>query len=462
MSFASLTFLYFFLPITLFGYCILPHKARNIFLLIANIVFYGWGEPSFLIVILLTTVINFYAGKIMLSKPKYKKHAAIIAILIDLALLFVFKYTTFFLDILRPIVFWTELPYVEIGLPLGISFYTFQVLSYIIDVYCGDVGVQQKFTRFATYMTLFPQLIAGPIVRYRDLADQLEDRKQSVNKFGEGVIQLLVGLSKKVLLANNMGALWEALKLSPSTNGVLGAWVGALAFTLQIYFDFSGYSDMACGLGKMFGFELPINFNYPYISKSITEFWRRWHISLSTWFRDYVYISLGGSRQGKFKTIRNLFAVWFLTGLWHGASWNFVIWGLYYFVLQVIEKVWLLKQLEKLPKFISHIYTMLFVIIGWVIFAFDDFKQLGLYFKALFISENGIISHHAMVLCISYLPLIIISIFACLPLGKQLFSKIIDTKTGSVITAVLCIGAVMLCTASLVAQSYNPFLYFRF
>lgn len=462
MSFASLTFLYFFLPITLLGYYVLPNKARNMFLLLANIVFYGWGEPSFLIVILLTTVINFYAGKIMMQKPQYKKHVAIIAIVIDLGLLIVFKYTTFFLDILRPIVFWTELPYVDIALPLGISFYTFQVMSYIIDVYRGDVGVQHKFTRFATYMTLFPQLIAGPIVRYRDLADQLEVRQQNVSKFSQGICQLFVGLSKKVLLANSMGALWESLKASPDTNGILGAWVGAIAYTLQIYFDFSGYSDMACGLGKMFGFELPINFNYPYISKSITEFWRRWHISLSTWFRDYVYISLGGSRKGMPKTIRNLLIVWVLTGLWHGASWNFVIWGFYYFVLLVIEKLWLLNVLEKLPKAITHIYTMLFVIISWVIFAFDDFKQLGIYFKSMFISESGFISHHATVLTLSYLPLIIICIIACLPVGKSLFEKISQNKLGKVATILLCVGATLLCTSALVAQTYNPFLYFRF
>ena len=325
MSFASLTFLYFFLPAVLAGYYVLPHRWRNGFLLLANLVFYAWGEPSFLIVILATTVINFYAAKRMQKNPDYKRTWAILAILFDLALLIIFKYAGFLLDTLRPIAFWTDLPHIEISLPLGISFYTFQVLSYIIDVYRGDVHSQDSLVRFSTYMTLFPQLIAGPIVRYRDLADQLGVRQQNLDRFAGGIRLLLVGLAKKVLIANQMGALWETLKAVPAEIGILGAWVGAAAFTLQIYFDFSGYSDMARGLGKLFAFELPINFDYPYISKSITEFWRRWHISLGTWFRDYVYFTLGGSRCGTAKTVRNLLVVWALTGLWHGASWNFVL-----------------------------------------------------------------------------------------------------------------------------------------
>ncbi len=462
MSFASLTFLYFFLPFTLLGYYILPGRLKNGFLLLANLVFYAWGEPSFLIVILLTTVVNFYAAKFMEKHPARKKWGAIAAIVVDLALLLVFKYTAFVIDSLRPILFWMDLPHVDIALPLGISFYTFQVLSYIIDVYRGDVPTQEKFTRFATYMTLFPQLIAGPIVRYRDLADQLGERHQTLARFADGIRILLIGLSKKVLLANSMGALWESLKTDPTQNGLLGAWIGAIAFTLQIYFDFSGYSDMARGLGKLFGFEIPINFDYPYISRSITEFWRRWHISLGTWFRDYVYFPLGGSRKGGGRTIRNLLIVWALTGLWHGASWNFVLWGLYYFVLLVVEKLWLGQLLKRLPKVISHIYAMFFVTIGWVLFAFDQFDGLRAYLYSMFDFSSGLLGEHAFVLTISYLPLLCVSTFAALPIAKKWVLTWRENKFWPALEMVVSGGAIVLCTAFLVAQSYNPFLYFRF
>lgn len=462
MSFASLTFLYFFLPIVLLGYYVLPARARNIFLLLANLVFYAWGEPSFLIVILLTTVINFYAAKFMGKYPDKKKIGAAAAIFIDLALLLAFKYTAFLLDTLRPLFFWTELPHVEIALPLGISFYTFQVLSYIIDVYRGEVETQERFTRFATYMTLFPQLIAGPIVRYRDLADQLGIRCQTLQRFTDGIRILLVGLSKKVLLANPMGALWEALKATPGENGLLGAWIGALAFTLQIYFDFSGYSDMARGLGKLFGFEIPINFDYPYISRSITEFWRRWHISLGTWFRDYVYFPLGGSRAGRFCTMRNLLVVWVLTGLWHGASWNFVLWGLYYFALLALEKLWLGERLKRAPSLVAHGYTMLCVTLGWVLFAFDKFDGLGTYLSQMFVPSGGLLSGHAYVLTLSYLPLLCVAVLASLPVGKKIAATLQNKRGWAALEMGLSGGAVLLCTASLVAQSYNPFLYFRF
>ena len=460
MSFASLTFLYFFLPVVLLGYYVLPHGWRNGFLLLSNLVFYAWGEPSFLLVILATTVVNFYAARWMQACLAHKKRWAVVAIVVDLGLLGVFKYADFFLDILRPVVFWTELPHLDISLPLGISFYTFQVLSYILDVYRGDVRPQDSLLRFSTYMTLFPQLIAGPIVRYRDLAGQLGERSQSTARFAGGIRLLLVGLAKKVLLANQMGALWEALKADPTQIGIVGAWAGAAAFTLQIYFDFSGYSDMARGLGKLFAFELPINFDYPYVSRSITEFWRRWHISLGTWFRDYVYFPLGGSRCSRAKTVRNLLVVWALTGLWHGASWNFVLWGLYYFVLLALEKIGLGAWLSRAPRAAAHAYTMLCVTFGWVLFAFDKFDALGQYTRCMF--TGGVLGAHAQVLLLSYLPLMTIAVFAALPLGKHLFDRI---RTGKPACAVEWFsgGAVLLlCTAALVAQSYNPFLYFRF
>lgn len=461
MSFASLTFLYFFLPAVLAGYYVLPHRWRNGFLLLANLVFYAWGEPSFLIVILATTVINFYAAKRMQKNPDYKKTWAILAILFDLALLIIFKYAGFLLDTLRPIAFWTDLPHIEISLPLGISFYTFQVLSYIIDVYRGDVHSQDSLVRFSTYMTLFPQLIAGPIVRYRDLADQLGVRQQNLDRFAGGIRLLLVGLAKKVLIANQMGALWETLKAVPAEIGILGAWVGAAAFTLQIYFDFSGYSDMARGLGKLFAFELPINFDYPYISKSITEFWRRWHISLGTWFRDYVYFTLGGSRCGTAKTVRNLLVVWALTGLWHGASWNFVLWGLYYFVLLVLEKLWVGAWLRKAPGCIAHCYTMLCVTFGWVLFAFDKFDALGQYVACMFTGDE-LLGARAFTLVLSYLPLMLIAVIAALPIGKRIFDRFRAGKAATVIECLSGGAVILLCTAALVAQSYNPFLYFRF
>ncbi len=462
MSFASLTFLYFFLPLVLLGYYLLPNGLRNGFLLLANLVFYAWGEPSFLFVILLTTIVNFCAAKWMVKRPEGKKMWAAAAIAIDLLLLLVFKYAAFVVDTLRPLFFWTELPHLDITLPLGISFYTFQVLSYIIDVYRADVQPEKGFVRFATYMTLFPQLIAGPIIRYRDLADQLGVRRQNLQRFADGVRLLLIGLSKKILLANPMGALWEGLQAAPAENGLLGAWLGALAFTLQIYLDFSAYSDMARGLGKLFGFEIPINFDYPYISRSITEFWRRWHISLGTWFRDYVYFPLGGSRASRGRTVRNLLVVWALTGLWHGASWNFVLWGLYYFALLVLEKLWLGRILSRCPGWVCHVYAMFFVVVGWVLFAFDGFDGLGGYLYAMFCPADGLIGEHARVLALTYAPLVCVSILACLPLGKKLAGRWKQKVAWPVAECLLCGGAVLLCTASLVAQSYNPFLYFRF
>ena len=349
-----------------------------------------------------------------------------------------------------------------IPLPIGISFYTFQTMSYTIDVYRNDSPVQRNFISFGTYVALFPQLIAGPIVRYVDVAEQIDHRRENWNQFNKGVKIFLVGLAKKVLIANQMGLLWDFLKPAAAQNGLIGSWVGILAFSLQIYFDFSGYSDMARGLGNMFGFEFLKNFDYPYISKSITEFWRRWHISLGTWFREYVYIPLGGNRKGKPRLVLNLLIVWFLTGLWHGASWNFVLWGLYFGVLLILEKFFLLKLLQRLPAFLSHLYALFFIVLGWVIFDFTNLSEMGSYFSSMFSLEYGLIGAEALPLVLNYLPLLLVAIFACLPVGKQFYYRVRNARWCWAAELGVCASVLFLCTASLVRQSYNPFLYFRF
>ena len=352
------------------------------------------------------------------------------------------------------------MPKVNIPLPIGISFYTFQAVSYIIDIYRGDTKAQKSIVNFGTYISFFPQLIAGPIVRYRDIETMLNKRCESIRDFSDGVRLFTVGLSKKVLIANQMGMLWDALR--GSNSGIIGAWVGIAAYAFQIYFDFSGYSDMACGLGKMFGFEFMRNFDYPYISKSITEFWRRWHISLSTWFRDYVYIPLGGNRRKTPRVIFNLFIVWALTGLWHGASMNFVLWGIYYFVILVLEKYVYGKYLEKLPSALKHVYALALILIGWVIFYFEDGGELLGYMANMFTLSDGILDAAAMSTIISYLPLIAVTIVACTPIAKNVWVKVKDKKITAVVETAAVLIALTLCTAVLVSQSYNPFLYFRF
>ena len=370
MSFASLIFLYFFLPAVLAGYYILPRRWRNPFLLAANLVFYGWGEPWFLPVILLTALVNWLIGRRMAACTvrRARRRWLIAALALDLGLLVAFKYTGF---VLQNLGLEGLLPG-AIPLPLGISFYTFQVVSYVLDVYRHAVPAEDSPVRFAAYMTFFPQLIAGPIVRYGELRGQLTGREETWNKLANGFCLLLCGLGKKMLLANPMGALWNGLRALPDGTGVLGAWAGAAAFTLQIYFDFSGYSDMARGLGRLFGFELPVNFRYPYAAHSIREFWRRWHITLSRWFRDYVYFPLGGSRRGMARTVRNLLIVWALTGLWHGAAWNYVLWGLYYFVLLTAERLLGEARLARLPHALRRVLTLALVAFGWVLFGIED------------------------------------------------------------------------------------------
>ena len=461
MYFSSLLFIFVFLPVTLLGYYILPRKFRNVFLLLVNLIFYGWGEPVFILIMLVSIIVNYICALLVEKDERRKKLYLIISLVISLGLLAVFKYTGFAVDMLRALPPFAWMPKISIPLPIGISFYTFQTLSYTIDVYRGDTKAQKSLVNLGTYISFFPQLIAGPIVRYRDIALQLESRRETLSVFAEGVGIFLVGLAKKVLIANQMGVLWDTLRETTGL-GVLGSWIGIAAFSFQIYFDFSGYSDMAVGLGKMFGFEFMRNFEYPYISKSITEFWRRWHISLSTWFRDYVYIPLGGNRRSLARVIFNLFAVWFLTGLWHGASFNFIAWGLYYFIFLVLEKYVYGKLLDKLPAVLKHVYALVIIMVGWAIFYFEDFSALGAFIAGMFSPNGGIISSDALSTVLTYIPLLLTAAVASLPWAKNLYMKNKDKKAVMILETVFCAAVLILCTASLVNQSYNPFLYFRF
>lgn len=464
MVFSSLVFLFAYLPITLLIYYLVPRQGRNIFLFIINLVFYGWGEPTLVLLMVFNIFFNYMGGWLVdkyRQDAKKKKLFLILTCILDIGILAVFKYTGMITETLNLLPF-LNIPTLEISLPIGISFYTFQTMSYVIDVYRDDAPVSKNFINFGTYVALFPQLIAGPIVRYKDVAYQLTHRRETLDQFTTGVKLFMVGLGKKVLIANQMGNLTTSVFATTDENGVLGTWIGIIAYTFQIYFDFSGYSDMACGLGNMLGFEFLKNFNYPYISKSITEFWRRWHISLSTWFKEYVYIPLGGNRKGTKRQIINLLIVWGLTGLWHGASWNFLLWGLYFGLLLILEKFVLKKLLDKLPSVIQHIYSLFFVIIGWGIFYFTDIKQLGSFFADLFNFSNGIIGSQALTLLLSYLPILIVAAIASTPLGSKIYNRFKDTKSIWIPEFLFCVIILAISTASLVNQSYNPFLYFRF
>lgn len=453
-----------YLPLTLLIYYIVPRKGRNIFLFFINLVFYGWGEPKLVFLMLFNILFN-YLGGFLVDKfrqdEKKKKLFLILTCILDIGILAVFKYTGMITETLNMLPF-LNIPELQISLPIGISFYTFQTMSYVIDVYRDDAPVSKNFINFGTYVALFPQLIAGPIVRYRDVAYQLTHRRESLEQFTKGVKLFLVGMGKKVLIANQMGILADSLLAENARSGVLGTWVGIIAYTFQIYFDFSGYSDMACGLGNMLGFEFLKNFDYPYISKSITEFWRRWHISLSTWFKEYVYIPLGGNRKGVKRQIINLLIVWGLTGLWHGASYNFILWGLYYGLLLILEKFVLKRFLDKLPPALQHVYTMFIVIIGWSLFYFTDISQLGAFVTNLFNFGNGLCSNTALNMILSYLPLLVAAAVASTPVGAKLYNQIKDRSWAWAPETVYCAAVLLISTASMVNQSYNPFLYFRF
>ena len=467
MVFSSLLFLFRFLPIVLLAYYVLPKKWHNLVLFLASLVFYAWGEPVYVILILFSTTVDYVAGQaVAYCKANQKKKGAIAAVccsaVINLSLLGFFKYADFFLQILHQVT-GIKTGQLHLPLPIGISFYTFQTMSYTIDVYRGDAKVQKNLITFGAYVSLFPQLIAGPIIRYKDVAKQLDQRKETVSLFSQGIFRFMIGLGKKVLIANQIGMLWQqiaAMKTGSLTTAT--AWLGVLAFTLQIYFDFSGYSDMAIGLGLMFGFHFVENFNYPYIAKTATEFWRRWHISLSTWFREYLYIPLGGNRCSKPRWMFNLLVVWAATGIWHGASWNYLIWGLYFFVLLMVEKFFLLDRLSRAPAAVGHVYTMFFVLVSWAIFAIEDAGHLAGYLRVMFGLGGVPLADPAFGYYLtSYLPILCVAGLASTPLGASLYRRL-KPRTAQAVCAVLVLAGLVVCTAYLVDGTYNPFLYFRF
>lgn len=458
MLFSSITFLYYFLITLLIIYFLVPRKFRNPVLLSFSLIFYFLGEPKYILVIVLSCILNYIFG--ILVTKKHKKLFLVLSIVYNVSQLLVFKYTDFFIQNINTI-FKTNLNLLHIAMPIGISFFTFQVLSYVIDVYNKNTQRSNNFFDFMTYICLFPQLVAGPIVRYSDINEQLTNRNTSYGKFSGGVKRFIIGLSKKVLLANTLGE--ALLKLTETT--LIASWLRPITFTLQIYFDFSGYSDMAIGLGLMFGFNFPENFNYPLISSSITEFWHRWHITLSSWFRDYVYIPLGGNRVSTYKWIRNIFIVWFLTGFWHGASWNFIVWGLYFGTILVIEKLFLGKYIEK-TKIFKHVYSLLVIIISFLIFNSPNLQATIVEIKNMFLINNIAISSKETIFHLrDNFTLLIISIVCATPLLREIIAKLKTTKLKKAINflePITYIILLTLVTAFLVDSSFNPFLYFRF
>lgn len=470
MVFSSLTFMYVFLPITLVVYFISPMKAKNLILFISGMIFYAWGEPKYIFVMVVSSFVDYMAGLIMDKyddNDKVRKTALITSMVVDLGFLFVFKYSGFFIENINSIL-GTHFKDPDLPLPIGISFYTFQSMSYTIDMYWRKIKVQRNFINFLSYVSLFPQLVAGPIVRYEDVQNEIDKRSVNINLTGEGVTLFIKGLTKKILLANNIGSLWTSVKaLDYSSISAATAWLGILSFTFQIYFDFSGYSDMAVGLGKMLGFNFPKNFDHPYMSKSISEFWRRWHITLGSWFRSYIYIPLGGNRKGKARTLFNLMVVWAATGFWHGASWNFIFWGAYFGVLIIIERLGWGKILdEKLPEFVSRLYTFLLVVFGWVFFDIDGFGDAVLYVKAMFGAGGSFIDSYAVYQLGSYFVMFIFCIIASTDYPQKFITNLSrNPKTSTVykISApIVQVTLMLICTAYLVDATYNPFLYFRF
>lgn len=468
MVFSSLTFLFVFLPIVLLIYYISPKPLKNFVILLFSLIFYAWGEPKFIFLIILSILIN-YIGALQIVKnssdTEKRKFIFITLLLIDISILFFFKYYGFIISSIGSL-FGIDLVIRDIPLPLGISFYTFQQISYIIDVYTKKTKVQKNLINFAAYITMFPQLIAGPIVKYNDIEGQLKNRNENLTQFSSGVHRFIIGLGKKVLLANSIGALWSEIKVIPLNEiSILTSWIGIIAFALQIYFDFSGYSDMAIGLAKMFGFEFLENFNYPYISKSVTEFWRRWHISVGTWFREYLYIPLGGNKKGNLIQIRNLFVVWFTTGLWHGASFNFIAWGIYFGVILFIEKIIFKNILNKLPSFLCHIYTLILVLIGWVIFDMNTLSSAMEYISIMFgLSNNLVVDKLSLFILSNNIVILLIGIICSTTLLPNVFKKLRCSLKKSNIFIIISLYLIIfiLSISYLVGESFNPFLYFRF
>ena len=522
MVFSSSVFFMAFLPVTVFIYFLIPERflrARNLWLLAASLLFYGWGEPKYIAVMAFSIVFNYVFGRVIghlretadreTTLPaaednaksltgdraggdenaagqaycaadiagngngkilRRAKLAMVLCVIGNLAILGFFKYTDFLIGTVNGLL-GGQLSLLHIALPIGISFYTFQTMSYIIDVYWGKVAAQKDFIAFAAYVTLFPQLIAGPIVRYADVAVMLVGRKTNVEQIAEGIRRFIIGFGKKVLLANQVYVIWnEITAMDLEQISFATAWLGALAFTFQIYFDFSGYSDMAIGLGKIFGFDYLENFNYPYISRSITEFWRRWHMSLSSWFKEYVYVPLGGNRKGLARQLLNIAIVWALTGLWHGASWNFVVWGMYFGVILIIEKLWLLRALDKCPAFVGHVYSLILIVLGWVIFGLTDFSRMATYIAHMFGGAAALVDESFLYLATSRVWLLIFCAIGSTPLVKRVCERVAARLTAArggetllgVLESVVLLAVFALSIAFLVSGSYNPFLYFRF
>lgn len=475
MVFSSLIFLFLFLPLTLGIYYVSNSKIKNLILLIASLIFYAWGEPVYVFLMLFSTVVDYIHGLkvekfIELGKRKKALRFVVSSAIINLFVLCFFKYSDFLIENINNI-FNLDIGLLNLPLPIGISFYTFQTMSYTIDIYRGDAKAQNSILDFGAYVALFPQLVAGPIVRYQTIATQINNRNHSIEKFGDGVNRFVCGLAKKVILSNQLAVIADSIFSSNLSNiSVLESWLGIICYTLQIYFDFGGYSDMAIGLGKMFGFEFLENFNYPYISQTVSEFWRRWHISLGSWFRDYIYIPLGGSRVSKLKKYRNLFVVWFLTGMWHGASWTFIMWGLYFGVLIALEKAFLEKVLYKIPRVFRHIYLLLIVVIGWVFFRADNITYAFEFLKVMFgVNSNTIINNTFTVYLIDYWYIILLSIVLSTPIVKLLKRVILKVDKRALDNDItylmhgLSLGIYMFVVITMLcSSSYNPFLYFRF
>lgn len=463
MVFSSLTFLQCFLPLCLLAYFLVPQKWRNGTLFLFSLLFYAWGEPVYVVLMLFSTALDYTCGQ-MAERHRGQRGAKIallVSVCVNLGLLGVFKYCDFLIGTVNSL-FGTALPQPNLPLPIGISFYTFQTMSYTIDVYRQDAPAQRNMVSFGAYVTMFPQLVAGPIVRYKDVAAELVHRTNTASAFAAGARRFTVGLGKKVLLANSIGALWDA-ELAAQSAGTLtavGGWLGIAAFGFQIYFDFSGYSDMAIGMGQMLGFHFPENFNYPYTAASVTEFWRRWHISLTTWFREYLYIPLGGSRKGTWRTVRNIFLVWFCTGFWHGASWNFILWGLHFFVWLMLEKYLLRDFLQKLPSWLRHFYTLVVVFVGWGVFAMEDLTVCAGYFKTCFGSGTLWSAADGYYLIAYGLTLLLLTVGST-RLPRKVWNRLPE-RARDLLGPLLMAAGLVICTAYLVDGSYNPFLYFRF
>lgn len=469
MLFSSITFLFLFLPIMLAVYYIAPPQWKNLLLLAGSLIFYAWGEPVYIILMILSILLNYFCGMDIENKSENEakaKRSLVFAITVNIVLLVFFKYFGFLVESTNTL-FGISIPYRELALPIGISFYTFQEISYIIDVYRGKVKAQQSLVKYALYVSMFPQLVAGPIVCYGDIEKQLTERKISGRKLGQGAMLFIIGLSKKAVLANTLGKIFEEISSTSASNlTVLMAWLGCITYAFQIYFDFSGYSDMAIGLGRMFGFEFKKNFDVPYISKSITEFWRRWHISLSSWFREYVYIPLGGNHVTISRNIVNLLIVWMLTGMWHGAAWNFIVWGIYYGVVLVLEKYVWGAIVDRWPSVLQHIYALVLVLVGWVFFFSPSLGAALRYLFAMVGGGAGFASKEVFFVILTHWLFYLLAVIGSTTLGSRMLRAILNVSENhtvrTVITLVVFFGMLAISVAYLIADTYNPFLYFRF